>query len=179
MLFAIQGAIIIAGWIIHVVVERARGTLTGYRAVLLALLWVVVLGGFWDVFGGLSHISPYHEQIAAQIGFAQSPFQWEVGWGDIAVGILGMLCFFRRNRDGWMNAAVIVLLIGYWGDLIGHITQLTLHDNTAPDNIWSMPTDFLQPLVALVLLIIVRRMQKARGIDPTAPQVVREAAEVR
>jgi hypothetical protein len=169
MLFAFQGATIVVGWLVHILVERARGRLTGYRAAELALLWVVVLGGFWNLFGGLAHISPspYHEQIADQIGFAQSPFQWEVGWGDIAVGALGMLCFFRRFRGGWMSASVIVLLISFWGDGIGHITQLTQHHNTAPDNIWSMPTDFLQPLIALILLIGVRRHEKSHGIDPT------------
>ena len=46
----------------------------------------------------------------------------------------------------------------YWGDAIGHIMQYTVHDNTAPDNVWAIPSDIIGPLLAVVLLIAYRRM---------------------
>ena len=38
-------------------------------------------------------------------------------------------------RDGWLTAAVVVLAVQYGGDAIGHIMQLTAHNNTAPSNV--------------------------------------------
>lgn len=77
-------------------------------------------------------------------------FQTEVGFADLAVGVLGVLCF--RFRDGFLLAAVIAVSICYLGDAYGHIHQAAIHDNHAPDNtglvLWA---DFIQPLVAIGL----------------------------
>lgn len=44
-----------------------------------------------------------------------------------------------------MAAAVVVLAIYFAGDGIGHIMQWSAHQNTAPENIWAIPSDFVQP----------------------------------
>ena len=36
--------------------------------------------------------------------------------------------------------------------------QLTVHDNTAPNNVWAIPSDIFGPLLAIGLLIAYRRM---------------------
>ena len=65
-----------------------------------------------------------------------------------------------------MTAAVVALLAIYFaGDGIGHIMQWSAH-NTAPDNIWAIPSDFVQPAVALVLLFLYRRS----GAPAPAPE---------
>jgi hypothetical protein len=145
-----------AGWGVHVAVDRLPAARTPRRVVELLLLWVLVLGGAWALLGASGHLGPNSSQIAEGIGYAPSMFQWEVGWADVAIGVLGIGCAWRR--DGWLTAAVVVLAICYWGDAIGHVMQYTVHDNTAPNNVWAIPSDILGPLLAVGLLIAYRRM---------------------
>lgn len=37
-------------------------------------------------------------------------FPWEVGWGDIALGVLGVGCAWKKVRGQWMTAAMDLLL---------------------------------------------------------------------
>lgn len=148
---------LILGWLIHVFADRHPDRRTRHRVIELALLWVLVGGGVWNLIGGLSHIGPYSDEVARQIGYTQSMFQWEVGWADIAVGVLGIGCAWRRLRGTWMTAAVVALAISFWGDAIGHIMQLVAHDNHAPSNVWAIPSDIVQPVLAIALLVAYRR----------------------
>jgi hypothetical protein len=174
--FVVQWATMLVGFVVHAAVDRSPRRHTSGRLVELALLWLLVAGGFWAAVGGIFHIGPTSAQIAAGIGYAPSMFQWEVGWADIALGVLGMGCAWRRNRGGWMTAAVVALLVSYWGDGIGHIMQLVAHGNTAPENVWSLPSDFLQPLLALVLLIAYRRHQPSAADSGGAGEPVTKRA---
>ncbi len=143
---------------IHTFVDRKPNRRTTRRVVELWLLWFLVAGGAFSILGGIGHIGPNSTDVAADIGYTPSMFQWEVGWGDIALGTVGVLCLWKRGS--FMTAAVIVLAIGYWGDAIGHVMQWVAHDNTAVNNVWALPSDILQPLVAVVLLIVYRRLER-------------------
>ncbi|QSB16591.1 hypothetical protein JQS43_10120 [Natronosporangium hydrolyticum] len=158
--FVGQWALIVVGFVLHLLLDRHPDRRTGPRAVELALLWVLVAGGAWAIIGGIAHIGPNSTEIADQIGYEPSMFQWEVGWGDIALGVLGIGCALRRLRGSWLTAAVVALAISYFGDAIGHLMQLVAHDNRAPSNVWSLPSDILQPLLAIGLLIGYRRTSR-------------------
>ncbi|RVX41462.1 hypothetical protein EDD27_4002 [Nonomuraea polychroma] len=162
MIFVIVSFLgLVVAALVHTLVDGAPTRRTRHRMVELWLLWFVAGGGALAIFGGLMHIGPFAPQIADSIGFARSPFQWEVGWADIAVGVIGLLSIW--NRGSFMTAAVIAIAILYWGDAVGHIMQWVAHDNTAPDNIWTIPTDILQPLIAVTLLILYRRGGESGG----------------
>ncbi|MEV0200031.1 DUF6790 family protein [Nonomuraea sp. NPDC050691] len=150
---------LVIGALLHSLLDRAPARRTRPRVVELWLLWFVAGGGVLSMLGGLSHIGPYAPEVADSIGFAHSAFQWEVGWADIAVGLIGFLSIW--NRGSFMNAAVIAMAVLYWGDAAGHVMQLVAHGNTAPNNVWTIPTDILQPLVAVVLLVIHRGHQRS------------------
>lgn len=147
------------GWAIHVRVDRSQYARTSRRVVELLLLWVLVFGGIWSLIGALAHLGPNSAEIAEGIGYAPSMFQWEVGWADVAIGVLGIGCAWRR--DGWLTAAVVVLSICYLGDAIGHIMQWTVHDNTATSNVWAIPSDILGPVLAIALLVAYRRLTRS------------------
>lgn len=149
---------LVAGAVAHTLADRTTARRTPHRVVELWLLWFVAGGGVLSMVGGLGHISPYAPQIADSIGFAHSAFQWEVGWADIAVGLIGFLSIWRR--DSFLTAAVIAMAVLYWGDAIGHIMQWVAHGNTAPNNVWTIPTDILQPLIAVILLVAYRRLAR-------------------
>lgn len=161
--FAIQWVIILGGATIHLLVDRRRHGHREGRAGELYLLWVLVAGGVWAIYGGIGHISGLSGQLAESIGYEQSMFQWEVGWGDIAVGVLGVGCAWRKLRGYWMTAAVVALTLSYGGDAIGHLMSWVGNDNnTAPDNVWALPSDIVQPLLAIVLLLVYRRRNPVR-----------------
>ncbi len=156
-------ATMVVGAVVHTFVDRSPQRRTRHRVIEIWLLWWVAGGGVWSIIGGLSHIGPTSNQIAESIGYAQSFFQWEVGWADIAVGVLGVVSIWKR--DSWLTAAVVALAILYWGDAAGHLMQWIAHDNTAPSNVGAIPSDILQPLVALILLVGYRRTQVTRAAD--------------
>lgn len=159
--FIFQWVLLVAGAIIHIVVDRRRHPEHRHagRAAELFLVWILAFGGAWAIFGGIGHISGQSDELAESIGYTQSMFQWEVGWADIGIGVLGIMCI--RKRDSWMTAAVVMLAIAYFGDAIGHIIQWAKHSNTEPDNVWAIPSDILGPLAAVILLVYVRRLAGA------------------
>ncbi|WP_254699233.1 DUF6790 family protein [Rhodococcus sp. SGAir0479] len=175
--FLIQWGVLVLGGAAHIAVDRHPDRRTATRVYELIALWAVVGGGAWTVFGGIGHIGPTSDEIADGIGYTQSMFQWEVGWADIAIGAAGIACAWKANRGGWTSAAVFVLLVYFWGDGIGHIVQWTAHDNTEPMNVWAIPADFLQPLIAVVFLALYRRGAAGAHARPgPAPDGPRESS---
>lgn len=155
--FVAPFVVIIVGWLIHVFADKHADKRTQHRVVELLLVWLLVVTGVFGVIGALGHIGPTSGELAVQIGYTQSMFQWEVGWGDMALSVLLIGCAWKALRGQWMTAAVVVLAIQYGGDAIGHIMEYVAHDNTAPSNVWAIPSDILQPLIAIVLLVTYRR----------------------
>ncbi len=119
--------------------------------------WMVVAVGIAAVFGAMFHFFD-GPTTAREIGFSNGDggFQTEVGFADLAIGVLGILC--ARFRDGFLLAAVIAVSISYLGDAYGHLHQAAIHDNHAPDNtglvLWA---DFIAPLVAIALYALRQR----------------------
>lgn len=156
--FLFQWVVIVLGFGLHAALDRTRYRHTKGRVAELAALWMVVGFGAWSIWGGVFHVGPTSTSIAEQIGYAPSMFQWEVGWADIAFGVLGVLCVMRRFRTGWTDALLAGLTIYFFGDGIGHIMQLVVHGNVAPDNVWALPADFLIPIVSIVAVLVARRL---------------------
>ena len=163
--FVIPWLVLVVGVAINVLLDRHADRRTRGRFIELALLWVMVWMSVWGLVGVVAHIGPMSAQTAEQIGYAPSMFQWEVGFGDLALSVLGIGCFWFRDR--WMTAAVVALAISYGGDAIGHIMQYYGDGNVAPENTWAIPSDILQPALAIVLLALYRR---GLGRLPQMPQ---------
>lgn len=153
--FVLQWAVFAVALTANVFLDRHPQRRTRPRILELALLWVVVGMSVWGLIGVAGHIGPDSNQLAAQIGYTPSMFQWEVGFGDLALCVLGIIAYWWRDR--WLTAAVVALAVSYWGDAIGHIMQYVGDNNTAPSNVWAIPSDILQPLAAIILLIAYRR----------------------
>ena len=119
--------------------------------------WMVVAVGVAAIFGAMFHFFDGPD-TAREIGYTNGDggFQTEVGFADLAIGVLGVLC--ARFRDGFLLAAVIAVSICYLGDAYGHLHQAAIHDNHDPDNtglvLWA---DFIAPLVAIGLYAGSRR----------------------
>ncbi|MDO8308034.1 MAG: hypothetical protein Q7V58_06715 [Actinomycetota bacterium] len=145
---------LLVGLAIHVLVDRHPNHRTGPRFIELALLWVMVWGGIYGLYGVLGHTGPMSAEVAESIGYAPSMFQWEVGFGDLALSVLGIMCL--RYRDRWLTAAVVAVAVSFGGDAIGHIMEMS-DGNMAVNNVWAMPSDIAQAAAGIVLLVLYRR----------------------
>lgn len=176
--FLIQLALMIIGAVVHILVDRSVRRRTLGRAAELVLLWILVPGGAFGILAGIGHVGPNAPEIAEGIGpdFIPSMFQWELGWNDIAVGVLGVLCFRVANRGGWLDAAVWALAISYGGDLAGHISQYYIHDNTATNNVWAIPAE-IYIVGAVVIAWFVYRRTTPRSVAVRGPDAARGVDE--
>jgi len=88
---------------------------------------------------------------AAFIGWANSPFQYEVGFASLGFGVVGILAF--RRDFGLRLAAVTGPACFLWGAAGGHIYQMIARHNFSPGNagvvFW---TDLFLPVIGFALL---------------------------
>lgn len=150
MPFLFFSAVALIGAAIHL--HRDDQPRSTARTAEIFLVWWMVVGvGFAGILGAMFHLFDGPD-TAREIGYTNGDggFQTEVGFADLGIGVLALLC--SRFRDGFLLATVIVLSISYLGDAYGHIHQAIEHDNHDPDNtgliLWA---DFIQPLVAIGL----------------------------
>ncbi len=93
----------------------------------------------------------FADMAAKFIGWANSPFQYEVGYASLGFGIVGLIATW--SRLSFRAAAVIGPAFFLWGAAGGHIYQIVTEHNMAPGNagimLWS---DILLPVVGFLLL---------------------------
>jgi hypothetical protein len=134
--------------VIHLFLMKERTTAKVVEVILLYLL--VILVGTGALIAGLFHVFN-GPATAALIGWpAGSPFQYEVGVADIALGLTAILCLFIRGNY-WLGAilanSTFLLLC-----LTGHIRSMVENGNLAVYNIG--PNIFISDLIIPLLLII-------------------------
>jgi hypothetical protein len=122
------------------------------------LAWILLLPiGITGLWAGVTHVF-FPAVAAAHIGWQTSPFQFEVGMADLAIGVTACLSFWRdlSFKAAAISAASVFLL----GDAVGHIHQMMVADNFAPGNA-GLPfyMDILCPVLAIGLLTIVTRQR--------------------
>lgn len=98
----------------------------------------------------------FGDMAAAFIGWAQSPFQAEVGFASLGFGVLGLLAV--RGGFEMRLAAVLGQALFLLGAAAGHVVQMVEAQNFAPGNaglIFYM--DIALPLIGFALLVLQRR----------------------
>jgi hypothetical protein len=128
------------------------------------LAWILLLPiGVTGLWAAVFHLF-FPEIAAAEIGWQPSPFQFEVGMADLAMGATACVSFWRSL--GFKAAAAVASSIFLIGDAVGHVRQMIAAGNFAPGNA-GVPFfgDIAFPLLAIILLIIVRRSEAAARIS--------------
>jgi hypothetical protein len=122
------------------------------------LLFPIGVSGLW---AGAFHVF-FPATAAALIGWEVSPFQFEVGMADLAIGLTACIAFWRDLS--FKAAAVSTASIFLLGDAIGHVRQMRISGNFASGNA-GVPfyTDIICPLLAIALLLIASRRKVARN----------------
>jgi hypothetical protein len=98
----------------------------------------------------------FGEMAARFIGWADSPFQVEVGFASLGFAVVGLLAF--KGSYGLRLAAIVGPACFLWGAAGGHIYQMVAAHNFAPGNAGVIfYSDILIPIVGFALLWLQRR----------------------
>ena len=154
--FPLLGAIIAA---IHIYARKY----TGVAALEIVLMWQLAVGlGLSLLYGGIGHLF-VPDQVAESIGWpVGSPFQREVGIWDLAMGIVGLLCL--KFRGEFWTAMIAGAGIFCMGAGLGHVWELVVNGNTAPNNAGTvMYFDLLYPVFLVILLVACRNLYARTG----------------
>jgi hypothetical protein len=118
--------------------------------------WVCLVPlGLMGLWGFLGHVF-FAAETAASIGWPTSPFQFEVGMANLAIGVTGVAAAFLR-LPGFRLALGLVALLFLGGAGVGHFVQIGETGNVAPGNAGPiLYTDFLTPLALLAALLVGR-----------------------
>jgi hypothetical protein len=106
--------------------------------------------GIGFVYGGIFHA--YFQQIAApSIGWQPSPFEYELGWMEIPLGLVAMTSLWRGFE--FRLASTIVFAIFSLAASAQHIQEIVCCRNDAPSNaglvLWF--GDLFLPMLTIVL----------------------------
>jgi hypothetical protein len=106
--------------------------------------------GIMYIYNAVFHIY-FHVLAAGFIGWADSPFQIEVGTASLGFGVIGILAF--RKNFGLRVAAVLGPSIFLLGAALGHIYQMVVNNNFSPGNAGIIfYSDWLIPFIGFILL---------------------------
>lgn len=155
LILGIIGALIILG--VQFYSKRVLTLKKIFKIFLLSLLVITV--GFGSLWAFAGHLF-FANQVASYIGWAPgSPFQTEVGFTNLAFGVLGLLCFWVRGN--FWTATVIGVSVFYLGAAIGHVSNMFAASNYAPGNVGAdLVLNILIPLLLLGLLAAYKVMEE-------------------
>jgi 4-amino-4-deoxy-L-arabinose transferase-like glycosyltransferase len=154
-IFSLLPVIIAAG---HVGLDRSsRPRERRLEVFLLYLFGVGVAGSGIGGFFGHFFMS---DTVAESIGWPSgNPFQLEVGFANLAVGILGIVAMGRR--DGFREATVIAATVFGVGATIVHVMDVIETGNLAPGNTIQNVSNLLRPALLIAFLAASRRAERS------------------
>jgi hypothetical protein len=137
-----------------------RGARTQERRLELFTLYLLGISVGANGIGGFSGHFFASDQVAEAIGWpAGNPFQLEVGFANLAIGVLGVMAIHRR--DGLREAAVIAATIFSVGATIVHVMDILETGNLAPGNTVQNVGNLFRP--ALLITFLAASRKAARG----------------
>ena len=112
--------------------------------------------GLMGLWGAVGHLM-FPARTAAAIGWAPSPFQTEVGYANLGLGIAGVLAAVLPDRG--FRAGVAVVVAGFLGGAAAnHVVEIVRDGNLAVGNAGPiLYTDVLTPLLLFILLAVTWR----------------------
>lgn len=108
----------------------------------------------------------FGQMAAGFIGWADSPFQAEVGYASLGFAAIGLLAF--KGNCMVRLASILGPAMFQWGAAVGHVHDIMTSGNMAPGNAGIMLySDILLPVIGFALLWFKRSMDgscRASGV---------------
>lgn len=176
VLFWIIDGLILAAALLHISVTSQQRSRRRVCGILLNYLLpcTVGLGG---LMGFLGHAF-MADEIAESIGWPSgNPFQFEVAVANLAFGILGFLCIWVRDRF-WLATGVGFSTFAF-GAAYGHIREMVVHQNFAPNNAGPvLVADIFIPALLLTLLLLYFSADRQESTPPAGDGSDRPSADL-
>lgn len=139
----------------------AKGRLRVVEVYLIYLFMLgVAAGGLSGFFGHVFMPDTVAESIDWPKG---SPFQQEMGFANLALGVLGLIAAGRR--DGFREAVVIAIAVVGVGATVVHVVDMVREGNLAPGNSIQNIGNLLKPALLIPILLVSRRSESDEASD--------------
>ena len=143
----------------HILLDKNAQTTARRIEVFIVYILAISVGanGLGGAFGHL-----FLSDIVAQgIGWeAGSPFQFEMGFANLTLGILGLMAISRR--DGFRTATIIATTVIGFGATGVHLYDIISHGNLSPGNTIQNIANLLDPILLMSLTLWASR---TTGLD--------------
>ncbi|MBN1431274.1 MAG: hypothetical protein JW931_00715 [Methanomicrobiaceae archaeon] len=142
--------------IIAALINLTGAAVTLHIAIYTFLLWLLVIStGLTGIIAFFGHFFRADE-VAEKIGWPTgSPFQREIAFSNLGIGIAGVLCFFFR--DNYWLAVIIMSSVFLIGAGIGHIYEQKNSENISEYNTGTVVAfDLFMPVVLIVLWALMK-----------------------
>jgi hypothetical protein len=138
----------------HMLLDRQTRT-TAQRIELFMVYLLAISVGANGLGGAFGHLF-LSDLIAEGVGWpAGSPFQLEMGFANLLIGVLGIMAINRR--DGFRTAAIIATTILGVGATIVHIIDIAATGNLSPGNTIINLSNLLDPVLLIGLTWLASR----------------------
>ena len=163
-LFSILPLLLSAGVILF-----DRTTSSRERRLEVPLIMLFALGVAGSGIGAfISHLF-FADVVAVSIGWPTgSPFQREMAFANLALGLLGIVAAGRR--DGFREATVIAVTVLGVGASIVHVMDIVATGNLAPGNTIQNAANLIKPAFLIPLLVASRRAEHSSSSEVQTPQ---------
>lgn len=145
-----------------------RNTRSQERRIEIVMIFLLALGVAGSGIGGFFAHLFLSDMVADSVGWpAGNPFQLEVGFANLAVGILGIIAVGRR--DGFREATVIAATTFSVGATVVHLLDVVQTGNLAPGNTLQNVDNLIGPIFLVIFLAAGRRLERAPGSEVGQP----------
>lgn len=142
----------VLSWVFAVIGWNAPGADAATPFDEQALRWMLFLAVGWTGVGGSIPHTIFARQTAKAIGWETNPFQYEVGFANLAIGLGGIYASSQDSPEAWVASAIaasaFLLLAGAY-----HVVEIFRKRNFAPGNTVILVSDFGIPISLAALLV--------------------------
>lgn len=149
-----------------------RSVRTSYqRSETVLIYWLAIAVGAAGLGGFFGHVF-LSDLVAESIGWETgSPFQLEMGYANLAMGLLGIVAI-SQGRGFRLATAIAVTTISF-GATIVHLQDIVATGNLAPGNTLQNVANVIRPVILILLLVWQRRVEAGGGAAKAATPAFR------
>ena len=138
-------------WILGLAGVESPGMVAGESWEVDVIRWMLTLPmGAMFIVSGIMH-TVFAKSTAENIGWKSSPFQYELGFVSLGLGVAGMIAA-SYGSEAWISLSIVMTSFLVFAG-INHVAEMFKEKNFAPGNTIVLIYDFGLPLSIWPLLV--------------------------